>query len=181
MLECAVRFATQNDMIHVAVIPAIYNLKQNNRIMVSEKAYTSFINCGVEMQPVTNLFDGSYTFRFLAVNDVHTFVKGMDFLNGLVGASYNRLSLVSTLLPRCFKGAGRIPEWISCENKGLMPRKEHPAVFCSQMALMLCYTLNAVSNNVTLDPAACSPGELDRILHNEPNCRVCSLNSIEIF
>lgn len=180
MMERAVCFATQSDTIHVAVVPAIKNLHGNNRIMLSESAYTSFINCGVEEQPVTDLFNGCYTFRFLPVKNVELFMKGMDFLNGLVGAHYNRLSLISTLLPRCFKKAGSIPSWLSCENKGLMPRKTHPAVFCSQMALMLCYTLKVVSN-VTIDPAACSPGNLERILQNEPSCSVCLMETLEIF
>lgn len=178
MLERMVHAVTKSDAIHVAIVPAVRSTHGGFR--VDSVAYTAFINRGVEMQPVAEVLNGCYTFYFMPVSGPDAFNLGLSFLHDLVGAQYNRLSLLTTLLPRRLRRPGAIPLWVSCENQGLMPRANKPAVFCSQMGLMLCYAIDAVLT-VTIDPAACSPGDLERILLAEQHCVPCDLTDLVQF
>ncbi len=175
LMERVVHAVTNSDSIHVAIIPAFKNAALETRL--DSVAYTAFMGRGVEVQSVTEVMNECYTFYFVPVSGPDAFDSGLSFLHSLLGAKYNNLSLLTTLLPKRMRRAGIIPLWVSCENKGLMPRAKKPKVFCSQMGLMLCYAIDAVSN-VTIDPAACSPGDLERILLAEPRCSRCALSEI---
>ena len=185
MMERMVHMATGSDAIHVAIVPAtmMMNNNNNNMIHVDRVAYTSFMDRGVEVQPVAQVLNDCYTFYFMPVRDSDAFQVGLKFLNGLLGAQYNNLSLFTTLLPRRMRRAGAIPSWVSCENKRLMPRADKPAVFCSQMGLMLCYAVDAVPPIINLDPAACSPGDLLKILRRRqpPHCLQCPLSLLQLY
>ena len=178
MLERVVHMATGADAIHVAIIPVVKPNNGSTALRVDSVAYTSFIGHGVEVQPVAEVLNGCYTFYFMPVRGPDAFDAGLTFLNRLIGAQYNRLSLFTTLLPRRLRRPGTIPRWVSCENReGLMPRADRPAVFCSQMGLMLMHVVDS-TQKITIDPAACSPGDLERILIAKQHCIRCPLSSL---
>ena len=107
--------ASRGDAIHVAVVPAEMGTSVD---LIGGYAYTAFINCGVEKQPVEQVLNRCYSYRFLPVRCIGMFQKGVSFLDSMVGTRYNRLSLLSTLLPKKLT----VPAFVSCENKDFMPR-----------------------------------------------------------
>ncbi len=154
IMERIVHTATRDDAIHVAVIPA----QMLHTVRAIDCAYTAFIGYGVVRQPADKVFGNpKYVLYFLPVGQAN-FNMGTAFLSSVVGTEYNSLSLLSTLLPMSFKQS--IPAWISHENEAQMPGSV-PALFCSQLGLMLC-TVIGIPHSI--DPAACSPGDLERIV-----------------
>lgn len=152
LLERMVHTATGDDSIHVAIVPA----RASQGIQAIDCAYTAFIGKGVMMQPIDEVFGNpNYVLYFVPAAHAN-FVRGIDFLRSIVGTHYNNLSLLSTLLPSSFKQS--IPSWVSGENEAQMPGRA-PALFCSQMGLMLCTIIDIPHS---IDPAACSPGDLER-------------------
>jgi hypothetical protein len=160
LLECMVHTATGDDSIHVAIVPASFCACGSIKAM--DCVYTAFIGKGVMRQPIDEVFGNpNYVLYFVpaATSEAAAhanFVRGICFLRSVVGTHYNKLSLLSTLLPSSFKQS--IPSWVSGENEAQMPGRA-PALFCSQMGLMLC-TLIDIPHSI--DPAACSPGDLER-------------------
>ncbi len=170
LIERVVHAATGNDAIHVAFVPA--TMKSGARFHLAPHAYTAFMGKGVVTQPTAELLgNGEYTYVFMPARDLPTAQQGVAFLNQVVGARYNSLSLVATLLPAALKGS--IPRWISCENERHMPSHARPKLFCSQLGLMLCHVVDGVRCN-DIDPAACSPGDLEAILHRQRHCVGCA-------
>jgi hypothetical protein len=166
LMERAVRAVSRSDSIHVAVVPAALDRAVRRVGIVGEAAYTAFMGCGVVAQPVDQVLTRCYCYSFLPVRggDAALFRDGVRFLRGMVGVRYNRLSLLSTLLPPPL--SAHIPAWVSCEGRDFMPRPDGPAVFCSQLGLMLCYRMGSLP--ASLDPASCSPCELERIIGGDP-------------
>jgi hypothetical protein len=160
LLERMVHAATGDDAIHVAIIPA--RMSPTRTVEALDCAYTAFIGTGVTTQPVSEVFGNTdYALYFVpaassAAAAPENFNRGRAFLGSVVGTHYNNLSLLSTLLPRRCKQS--IPSWVSHENKAHMPGRE-PALFCSQLGLMLCTIIDLPHS---MDPAACSPGDLER-------------------
>jgi hypothetical protein len=155
LLERMVHTATGDDAIHVAIVPASFCARTRG-IQAIDCAYTAFIGKGVMRQPFGEVLGNpDYVLYFVPAAHAN-FIRGMDFLKSVVGTHYNNLSLLSTLLPRRLKQS--IPSWVSGENDAQMPGRD-PALFCSQMGLMLC-TLIDIPHSI--DPAACSPGDLER-------------------
>ena len=101
VMERLVRVASWSDTIHVAIVPAV--ISDDSRVnVVGEYAYTAFIHCGVIAQPVDQVLNHYYSYKFLPVRCIGVFQSGVRFLESLVGVRYNNLSLLSTLLPaRC--------------------------------------------------------------------------------
>jgi hypothetical protein len=153
LLECAVHVATGDDAIHVAIVPAVM---QNGAVHAVDAAYTAFMGYGVITQPAEEVLRSpNYVLRFVPARK---FTHGRAFLASIVGAHYNGLSLLSTLLPASLKGS--IPAWVSREDAAQMPGQA-PALFCSQLGLMLCSVIEIPH---AIDPAACSPGDLERLI-----------------
>ena len=158
LLERMVHTVTGDDAIHVAIVPASFF----SRIQALDCAYTAFIGKGVMRQSIDEVFGNpNYVLYFVPAaassGRAHAnFIRGIDFLRSVVGTHYNNLSLLSTLLPPRFKQS--IPSWVSGENEAQMPGRD-PALFCSQMGLMLCTIIDIPHS---IDPAACSPGDLER-------------------
>jgi hypothetical protein len=156
LVERMVHTATGDDAIHVAIVPAQRNAA--NTVRALDCAYTAFIGQGVVRQPIDEVFGSpNYVLYFVPVAPYY-FDMGRSFLSSVVGTQYNNISLLSTLLPTRFKRS--IPAWVSHENELHMPGRV-PALFCSQLGLMLC-TVIGIPHSI--DPAACSPGELERIV-----------------
>lgn len=154
-LERLVHVATGDDAIHVAIIPAMV---LHRSLYYCDVGYTAFIGNGVMKQPADEVMrDKNYACYFVPTPHDK---EGGAFLESVVGIQYNGVSLFSTLLPMRMKRS--IPEWISHENDAKMPGKR-PALFCSQLGLMLC-TIIGVTDGTMMDPAACSPGDLERFV-----------------
>lgn len=166
LLERMVHTVTGDDAIHVAIVPASFQSagqpQGRSSVQALDCAYTAFIGKGVMRQSIDEVFGNpNYVLYFVPAaassGRAHAnFVRGIDFLRRAVGTHYNNLSLLSTLLPPRFKQS--IPSWVSGENEAQMPGR-NPALFCSQMGLMLC-TIIDIQHSI--DPAACSPGDLER-------------------
>ena len=175
LLERMVHTVTGDDAIHVAIVPASFCAASESfsalpnasasffsRIQALDCAYTAFIGKGVMRQSIDEVFGNpNYVLYFVPAaassGSAHAnFIRGIDFLRSVVGTHYNNLSLLSTLLPPRFKQS--IPSWVSGENEAQMPGRD-PALFCSQMGLMLCTIIDIPHS---IDPAACSPGDLER-------------------
>jgi hypothetical protein len=109
LVQTAVRIAVTSDIIHVAVVPVTqYRVceiqsRTVSSVVVSDRAYTSFIYYGFESQPVDNILTEAYEYLFVPVHDEADMAKGMDFLLGLKGAGYNYGALPLTLLPSMMK------------------------------------------------------------------------------
>jgi hypothetical protein len=155
LLERMVHTVTGDDAIHVAVIPAA--TLQGGSVRALDAAYTAFLGHGVVRQPVGDVLDSPDYVLYFVPADAN-FIRGRAFLGSVVGTQYNKLSLLSTLLPASFKQA--VPAWVSHENEAHMPGRD-PALFCSQLGLMLCTVLDIPHS---IDPAACSPGDLERLV-----------------
>lgn len=174
LVERMVHAATRNDAIHVAFVPAV--MLRVDALLLAPDAYTAFMGKGVTSHPTADLLqDDEYTFVFMPVRDEDTMRRGIDLLHHALGARYNNLSLLATLLPRRLKHS--VPRWISCEDEHHMPRGSAPVLFCSQLGLMLCHVVGGV-RDTDIDPAACSPGDLERILR--ANCRACAPHELRI-
>jgi hypothetical protein len=175
-------------------------------IGVGPTAYTAFIWDGFLEQRIETVLTPAFEYLFLPMEG-GAMQEGKAFLHGLLGAKYNYLSLPLTLLPAPFKRRHHHnpPQPLAAPPPMMMPAVAATAggllsssphhhldggaagggggggadhrVFCSQFALMLCQRCGALSDDT--DAAACTPGELFRMLREEAGALACSANHIK--
>ena len=191
-IQYLVRFATASDIIHVAVVPVLDHCVREPdgntayNIVVEDKAFTAFMGIGFDVQPVSTVLTPPYELMLVPTPEHADFDAGMAFLHGLRGAAYNYRALPLTVLPSMLKR-------LICSVSSLWSRQPHDddededankmasynliarhtphaareahqnAIFCSQMGLLVCYVSHVLPHD-TMDPSACAPGDLARIL-----------------
>lgn len=181
--EKFVSLATGSDFIHVGIIPVVHaTLKKNTfckeqEISILDKVYTAFIGKGFVVQSVSNVLNPAYDFIYCPVEDIDCFYKGIAFLEGFNGCTYNYSALPFTVLPKLFK---EIDDSSSLKTlKNSLESHHYSKIICSQLGLLLMYECN-IPTSQTLNPKYCTPGELFQILCNNPKSYSCTPRSFKI-
>ena len=129
LVQRMVHLLIKSDVIHVAVVhvPRAVVVRRTDpppegvaavvveSMLTAPTAYTAFIGAGFEEQPAEAVLIPCYELLFLPVPDPHNQWAGVDFLQSLRGAGYNYTALPLTILPRAWKRATVLPEWLTHE------------------------------------------------------------------
>lgn len=178
-LQTVVRWLSFSDIIHVAILPVTecilsgsivndtFYATRVEHITAEQHACTAYIGMGCIEQDANMIRDESYRLFFVPVLQKKLYKEGLKFIKGLIGADYNKSGLLLAGLPRILNQAHfKFPSVLSQETENMFPNKQHPAVFCSQMGLQLCYKCGILKDQ-NIDPVGCSPKSLLERLQNE--------------
>ena len=198
VIETLVHYALRSDCIHVAIVPAPYVEYDSHdgeirRIVVHDITFTAFMGYGYEEDGAESVLNDQYEYVFVPLSRA-AYTEGLRFLFSLQGRGYNYMGLPFTVLPTSWKTKKhkkREQQQLmfnysnnnknnNNNNNNLDDQKQcgggggcaPSRVFCSQVGLMLCYRCNlllANSDDASIDPASCSPGELKKLLLQQRN------------